>query len=478
MIGGLMKSTSSLALTMAAGLALSANAYAADLGGNCCADLEERVAELEATTARKGNRKVSLTISGQVNRTIMYYNDGGRSNTFFGLDNTNSSTRFGMSGSATINSEWKAGFAIVLDVADAGRAVTANQLNEDGGSLRGGNVTSLPFRTNTNADPLPRIRNAFWYLESSRIGRINVGRFGTSGSAGVVDLGGISVAAATGEGCVGTSLQFRDAVTGNLTGRNIGTYSMACSHPTYRAEAIQYVSPTMAGFTFSASVGESAHAETSTDNNFGPTSLARREALGTNYGADLKYANEFNGVRVAAVLGWERSKLNDDDGVSYNSDYEQIGLSGSILHVPTGLFAQAYWTSARSAPFDASSPNPALPTSASVGLTGDSTTSTMWHLQGGVARNWFGIGNTVLFAEYGRFDKWAQAQTASLTNFTTSFGVTGDKMTMWGLGAVQNIDAAAMELYLGYRNYKASDVTPGVSMKDIDVLHMGARIKF
>ena len=27
---------------------------AADLGGNCCADLEERVAELEATTARKG----------------------------------------------------------------------------------------------------------------------------------------------------------------------------------------------------------------------------------------------------------------------------------------------------------------------------------------------------------------------------------------------------------------------------------------
>ncbi len=41
---------------LAGGLATSANA--ADLGGNCCADLEERVAELEATTARKGNRKV------------------------------------------------------------------------------------------------------------------------------------------------------------------------------------------------------------------------------------------------------------------------------------------------------------------------------------------------------------------------------------------------------------------------------------
>ena len=39
-------------------------AAAADLGGNCCADLEERIAELEATTARKGNRKVSLTDFG------------------------------------------------------------------------------------------------------------------------------------------------------------------------------------------------------------------------------------------------------------------------------------------------------------------------------------------------------------------------------------------------------------------------------
>jgi len=47
------------------------SARAADLGGNCCADLEERIAELEATTARKGNRKMSLTITGQVNRSVL-----------------------------------------------------------------------------------------------------------------------------------------------------------------------------------------------------------------------------------------------------------------------------------------------------------------------------------------------------------------------------------------------------------------------
>ncbi|HEU4380550.1 MAG TPA: hypothetical protein VFR73_18420, partial [Hyphomicrobiaceae bacterium] len=68
------------------------SAKAADLGGDCCADLEERVAELEATTARKGNRKMSLTVYGHVNRSIMYFNDGGRSNTFIGLDNHNSAS--------------------------------------------------------------------------------------------------------------------------------------------------------------------------------------------------------------------------------------------------------------------------------------------------------------------------------------------------------------------------------------------------
>ena len=44
------------ATILAGGFILVGNmpAAAADLGGNCCADLEERIAELEATTARRG----------------------------------------------------------------------------------------------------------------------------------------------------------------------------------------------------------------------------------------------------------------------------------------------------------------------------------------------------------------------------------------------------------------------------------------
>ena len=50
MIGGLMKSSSRLAIAAAASLFVGGYAmtpsHAADLGGDCCADLEERVAEL------------------------------------------------------------------------------------------------------------------------------------------------------------------------------------------------------------------------------------------------------------------------------------------------------------------------------------------------------------------------------------------------------------------------------------------------
>src|SRR5450631_1067640 len=109
----------SLSALVAAGLlvgGLSAgSASAADLGGNCCADLEERVAELEATTARKGNRKVSLQIYGQVSETVMWWNDGKASNTYV-QENNAVKNILGFTGGAKINSDWSAGFKLEVQV--------------------------------------------------------------------------------------------------------------------------------------------------------------------------------------------------------------------------------------------------------------------------------------------------------------------------------------------------------------------------
>ena len=119
MIGGLFK-PAGVASIAAAGLLMGGvSAQAADLGGNCCADLEERVAELEATTVRKGNRKVSLEVSGHVHEAVMVWDDGYDTNAYIGTSNY-SRTRFRFKGSARINADWSAGFLIEIGLLRTG----------------------------------------------------------------------------------------------------------------------------------------------------------------------------------------------------------------------------------------------------------------------------------------------------------------------------------------------------------------------
>ena len=66
----------SIAAACAMGLSLAGPVAAADFGGECCDDLQERVAELEAASARKGNRAISLTVTGEIARAMLIWDDG------------------------------------------------------------------------------------------------------------------------------------------------------------------------------------------------------------------------------------------------------------------------------------------------------------------------------------------------------------------------------------------------------------------
>ena len=115
MFGGVGKSAGWATILGTVGFVLSGSvsAKAADLGGNCCADLEERVAELEATTARKGNRKVSLTVSGWVNEAIFAWDDGTEQNVYVGT-NSLEQTRVRFVGEAKIDKDWSAGYVLEI----------------------------------------------------------------------------------------------------------------------------------------------------------------------------------------------------------------------------------------------------------------------------------------------------------------------------------------------------------------------------
>ena len=146
MFGGLTKTSSRIAIAAALGLVVGGFAFkatparAADLGGDCCADLEERVAELEATTVRKGNKKVSVTLSGWVVKSFNVWDDGHETSAFVGDKGYDLGSRFAITGSATIAPGWSGGFNITLTTygdifADAGTLAASNQFNELGGTF-------------------------------------------------------------------------------------------------------------------------------------------------------------------------------------------------------------------------------------------------------------------------------------------------------------------------------------------------------
>ena len=133
MIGGrFLKTTSKLAIAAAAGIFTLTSAQAGGLGGDCCADLEERVAELEATTVRKGNRKVSVKLYGHVNKALLYWDDGVDSDVYV-VDNQSSESRLGVKGKVAPLPGLSIGYNLEIAVASS-KSTGVNADNDDGSS--------------------------------------------------------------------------------------------------------------------------------------------------------------------------------------------------------------------------------------------------------------------------------------------------------------------------------------------------------
>ena len=71
-------------------------------------------------------------------------------------------------------------------------------------------------------------------------------------------------------------------------------------------------------------------------------------------------------------------------------------------------------------------------------------------IKGGLRERWHPLGHTVLYAEYEKINDGANSSTPR----RWLIGVNSDT-TLWGLGVVQEIDAAAMSLWLSYRHIEA-----------------------
>ena len=413
----------SLIAAAAAASAFATSAQAADLGGNCCADLEERIAELEATTARKGNRKVSLTVSGFVNEAVMFWDNGAESNTYV-VTNPYAPSRFRFVGEAKINDEWKAGYYIEVQATGAaGSSVTTD--NDDAGfgiSLRQSN----------------------WFITSKRLGTVRVGQ--ASSATDDIILGSpanINHAQSQDE-LMGVALAFSNSATGLLTGVTPG--GLAPGLDTARRNVVRYDTPTFQGFRLAAAWGE---------DDF--------------WDIGLWMANTWGDFKVVFNIGYLEDTEGNGLGSSFalnalgfccqGANFQEFKGSGGVMHVPTGLFVDGAWVHRE---FDSTT---------GAGTVVNRADFDYWTIRGGLVRkDLMPLGDTTFWGFY------ANAEDANIVVGTNS----SSELDVWGLGVNQAISAAAMDVYLVYKNLSADVVTGGVAanLEDIDIVYTGAIIRF
>jgi hypothetical protein len=107
------------------------------------------------------------------------------------------------------------------------------------------------------------------------------------------------------------------------------------------------------------------------------------------------------------------------------------------MHAPSGVFISGYYADQE--------------------LTDVNVDLQMWEVQAGLENKFLTpLGKTTVFALYGELDVDG-----------------GLEPSYWGLGVVQALDPAAMDLYLTYKTYDLDALNV-----DVDTITAGARIRF
>jgi hypothetical protein len=449
MLGGLKKTSSRIAIAAALGLtlggyAMSTPAKAADLGGDCCADLEERVAELEATTVRKGNKKVSVTVSGWVIKSLNWWDDGDISSLYVGDKDYDLGSRFAITGSATIAPGWSAGYNLTVLAPGTVYGFGSNQINEDAGAF--GAVSTL---------------YSYMYVKSDKYGTLNWGHLSPASDnpAVLADISG-TVIEANGPFFEGPGYLLRpkggaggyaglDTLTwGSFLGcvglgAGIGVDCWGAAQP-----AVRYDTPTFGGFRVETSYGTNeltapAFGFTTPNSNFWDIAAFYNGDWG-NFKISAAYA--YTWIETAVLTGNQ-------------ADLHQVGAT--VMHAPTGLGLYGMYQN------EASQGAPS---------------TNAFYFKPFIKRNWNAAGATILFGEWAQYhDQYAGLAGASQcgtlgavggtnigafcgNNAANTVVVNGSEVERWGLGVVQEIDAAAMHLYARWQH------------QDLDVDFVGTNV--
>ena len=511
MFGGLTKTSSRIAIAAALGLtfggyAMSTPAAAADLGGDCCADLEERVAELEATTVRKGNKKVSVTISGWVVKTVNWWDDDVRSDTWIGDKDADLTSRFAITGSATIAPGWSGGYNITITV--PGNFI--DSANGTGGNVYG--IASNQFGQDSGLLSGINTLYSYMYIKSDTYGAINWGYLSPASdnpavladiSGTVIESNGVlfegpSFLLAPSGGAGAGFTRYSGLAFGSFAACNSGIGPIGVDCFGAPQSGVRYDSPTFGGFRIEAGysnyldnllTAKGAVLQT-------PAGLGVYATTPEAWDAAVFYNGEWGNFKTSAAYSF--THINAAVGSAAptaDNDIHQFGMT--VMHVPSGLGVYGMYQN------DSTDGNFV---NAVTGATQGTPDSDNWYIKPFIKRTWNPLGSTVLYGEYAQYNNQYGALAAAnvcgvagpLTGTAPVCGaanavggvfITGSEFERWGLGAVQEIDSAAMHIFARWQHQEvdvdfiglnAANVQNSVSQgfNDMDIFQVGGIIFF
>ena len=222
-----------------------------------------------------GNDRIKITVSGQVNRSLIFHGDGsGKVDTYF-ADNNVSSTRIRLLGAAAIDAATSVVSALEFDL----RSNTSASVGRETSNNNGGDTPVIgPFR----------VRRAEIGVQSDTYGTVLFGR-GSTFSDGIaqLDFSGTDVVIYPRPSDSYGGLRFADADRPFRRVTDPGVADVFSDLDGPRDDRLRYDTPSLYGLTFGASVGQ-----------------------GLFWDVGARYSAELNGAKLAAGSSrWARSPV-------------------------------------------------------------------------------------------------------------------------------------------------------------------------
>lgn len=244
------------------------------------AELEAKEAEAPKTYVSSGNDKYKVSLSGQINRAVLYANNNAESEVFH-VDSDMASSRFRIEGEAKYNDDVTIGTNIELQV-------------------ESNSTFDIEFDQDKNESSITD-RKVEFTVDSKKYGKLWVGQ-GSTASDGTteVDLSATDIVSYSGMGDIASGLNFSDnGVTNEVRPKVKDVFSNLDGLG--RDDRLRYDTPRFNGLNLATSV---------LDNG--------------DWDVAARYSSRINGARVAAAVSYATDS-------SASSDRTRLGGSASVL---------------------------------------------------------------------------------------------------------------------------------------------------